>query len=311
MAVRTVGRTSLPRAGAATVQAMQDAGPTRVPVAAVANLSLAGAALVHAARQIAEHAHAGRLDKAGRPYIGHPARVAALMPSAGLQATAWLHDVLEDTADHPVPITPGDLERAGIPGDVVRAVVALTKREQEPYGDAIARAATDPLGLAVKAGDITDNSDPGRLALIEPDVADALRAKYADGWRALRAAGAARYGQGSRVLVIDDVRVFDDLPDAAYARSSETGLAALVWHQLTDVPLDELWLDHHLGPGDSIRPVVAWLAEAYRAGRAPQIGRAVVHTSDPAGAREVMRLLDGWTELRRVDPRDVPVSMGS
>lgn len=57
---------------------------------------------VTTAERIATAAHAGQVDMAGRPYIGHRARVASLVaeltddPDA--IAAAWLDDVVEDTA---------------------------------------------------------------------------------------------------------------------------------------------------------------------------------------------------------------------
>ena len=57
--------------------------------------------LVERAKDLAHRAHAGQVDKAGRPYIEHVARVAARVaddPEA--EAVAWLHDVLEDCPDY-------------------------------------------------------------------------------------------------------------------------------------------------------------------------------------------------------------------
>lgn len=48
--------------------------------------------LVTRAKELAHRAHAGQVDKAGRPYIEHVARVAAAVaddPEA--EAVAWLH----------------------------------------------------------------------------------------------------------------------------------------------------------------------------------------------------------------------------
>lgn len=49
--------------------------------------------LVERAKDLAHRAHAGQVDKAGRPYIEHVARVAAAVsddPEA--EVVAWLHD---------------------------------------------------------------------------------------------------------------------------------------------------------------------------------------------------------------------------
>ena len=51
------------------------------------------------AETLARAAHAGQVDKAGAPYAAHPARVAAAVAGDPLaEATAWLHDVVEDTS---------------------------------------------------------------------------------------------------------------------------------------------------------------------------------------------------------------------
>ncbi|WP_313179255.1 HD domain-containing protein [Stenotrophomonas sp.] len=49
------------------------------------------------ARALATEAHAGQVDKAGQPYIGHVGRVAArIRGDADAEVLAWLHDVVED-----------------------------------------------------------------------------------------------------------------------------------------------------------------------------------------------------------------------
>ena len=69
------------------------------------------------AEQIPTTAHAGQVDKAGRPYIAHPARMAG---DEHAVAAAWLHDVVEDTE-----VTLTDLEDS-FPALVTIAVDALT-----------------------------------------------------------------------------------------------------------------------------------------------------------------------------------------
>lgn len=75
-----------------------------------------GRSIAKLAEQIAAAAHDGQVDKAGQPYIAHPARVAARV--AGDEravAAAWLHDVVEDT-----DVTLADLEQT-FPADVTAA----------------------------------------------------------------------------------------------------------------------------------------------------------------------------------------------
>lgn len=128
------------------------------------------------ARAIAIAAHAGQTDKSGAAYIGHPARVAGQVTSVDAKAAGWLHDVVEDT-----PVTFDDLRAAGLPDVVVDAVDALTRRDGEQPDDYYARVAADPVAYEVKQADMADNANPSRLAKLDPQVADRLGRKYAEG----------------------------------------------------------------------------------------------------------------------------------
>lgn len=137
---------------------------------------LEGPELLAVALRLAATAHAGTFDKAGQPYLAHPMRVASRLVADGdrVVAAGLLHDVVEDST-----LTLDDLRDAGIPAAVRDAVDALTKRDGEPYGQAIGRAAADPIAAKVKTADIADNADPTRLALLDPDTRERLAAKYA------------------------------------------------------------------------------------------------------------------------------------
>jgi (p)ppGpp synthase/HD superfamily hydrolase len=113
---------------------------------------------VETARRIAERAHAGQADKAGRPYIEHPAYVAAHVHGARAQAAAWLHDVVEDTA-----VTLDDLRAAGVDSEVVEAVGLLTHDKAVPYMDYIRALKDNPLARQVKRADLAHNSDLSRI----------------------------------------------------------------------------------------------------------------------------------------------------
>ncbi|MBF5007721.1 HD domain-containing protein [Diaphorobacter caeni] len=108
--------------------------------------------------EIAKNAHAGQLDKAGRPYIFHSIRVMRRVRSEFEQMVAVLHDVVEDTS-----VTLDDLKREGFPPEVVRAIEALTKRPGETRLEAARRAAADPLARTVKLADNADNMDLSRI----------------------------------------------------------------------------------------------------------------------------------------------------
>lgn len=133
--------------------------------------------LLALAWSIASEAHAGQTDKAGAAYMGHPVRVAALVRARGgngvQEAAALLHDVVEDT-----PLTLNDLIDRGVPGNVIRMVDALTKREDEDYLDAVRRVIQHPGAELVKRCDLADNLDENRLALLDDTVADRLQSKY-------------------------------------------------------------------------------------------------------------------------------------
>ena len=142
--------------------------------------------VVERARELAYRAHAGQVDKAGRPYIEHVARVAAAVaddPDA--EAVAWLHDVLvgcpgyeeEFWCNFPATITGAAEKLARWPG--------LTKAAYYK------RIRSNPVALAVKLADIADNADESRLALLDPETAARLRRKYARARTALGVSGGA------------------------------------------------------------------------------------------------------------------------
>jgi (p)ppGpp synthase/HD superfamily hydrolase len=130
----------------------------------------------------ATSAHGGQVDKAGAPYILHVTRVAAALHRfpADYVIAGLLHDVVEDTA-----YTYADLVRLSASPTVVRAVESVTKRPHEPHEDAVRRAASDPIGLWVKAADVLDNAS--RVAdLPDDDTRHRLLLKYGRAVEVLR-----------------------------------------------------------------------------------------------------------------------------
>ena len=115
-------------------------------------------ATLERAIEIAKAAHAGQLDKAGKPYIFHPLRVMQRMSSDQEKIVAVLHDVVEDSS-----VTLEDLKCEGFQHDVVQAVDALTKRPGETRLEAAARAAAHPLARVVKLADNAENMDLSRI----------------------------------------------------------------------------------------------------------------------------------------------------
>lgn len=94
-------------------------------------------------------------------YIKHPEAVASFVNTNEEKATAYLHDVLEDTE-----ITANDLLSAGIPHNVVEAVQVLTKEKYTPYFEYLCRVKENSLARTVKLADLKHNSDRSRLARI-------------------------------------------------------------------------------------------------------------------------------------------------
>jgi (p)ppGpp synthase/HD superfamily hydrolase len=126
-----------------------------------------------AAAALARSAHKGQTDRAGRPYIEHPTRVAQKAKTFDEYTVAMLHDVAEDCPEWP-------LARLAehFPPNIIAALECLTKRPGEDYEAFIERVATNPLAVRVKLADLADNSDLTRL----PRVTDKDRernAKYA------------------------------------------------------------------------------------------------------------------------------------
>ncbi|WP_333622070.1 phosphohydrolase [Stenotrophomonas indicatrix] len=135
---------------------------------------------VERARMLALEAHAGQVDKAGHPYIGHVGRVAAAVRGDDeAEAVAWLHDVIEDC-----PAFAGQVQAFPAPlQDAVRLLSRTPAADADTY---YARISADPLALKVKLADIADNADEARMASLDAATAERLRDKYR---RALAALG--------------------------------------------------------------------------------------------------------------------------
>lgn len=129
--------------------------------------------IVSRAKALAIRAHAGQVDKAGRPYIEHVARVeAAVSDDPVAEAVAWLHDVLEDCDEcfHEAVFVIGS--------DVALSVMRLTRCRSVPDDRYYQLIRLNHAALRVKLADIADNSSEERLALLDEKTAERLRRKY-------------------------------------------------------------------------------------------------------------------------------------
>lgn len=117
--------------------------------------------------EIATEAHQGQFDKAGRDYIGHPLRVMEMGKTDEEKIVGVLHDVIEDT-----DWTFEKLSEEGFSQEIISALRCVTKlSENENYDDFIDRVKKNPMAVAVKINDLTDNMDIRRLpCLSDKDV---------------------------------------------------------------------------------------------------------------------------------------------
>lgn len=123
--------------------------------------------LYEKATLLAQSAHKGQVDKAGKDYFqAHLLPVSELVPDEPyLKEIALLHDTLEDTS-----VTEEQL-RQMFPDEIVDSVVTLTKGKHEKYMDYIQRVKKDKRATKVKKCDLKQNMDLSRLNTVtEKDI---------------------------------------------------------------------------------------------------------------------------------------------
>ena len=169
---------------------------------------------IERAIQIATEAHKGQFDKAGREYIGHPIRVMEMGKTEEEKIVGVLHDVIEDT-----DWTFEKLAEEGFSDEVIAALRCVTKiSENENYDDFIDRVKKNPLAVAVKINDLTDNMDIRRLPYLSDKDVKRLK-KYLKAYKRLT---------GEPVYSI-------------YAAKQENPNAYEPWTEEADAELARLW----------------------------------------------------------------------
>ena len=164
--------------------------------------------------EIATEAHQGQFDKAGRDYIGHPLRVMEMGKTEEEKIVGVLHDVIEDT-----DWTFEKLAEEGFSDEVIAALRCITKiSENENYDDFIDRVKKNPLAVAVKINDLTDNMDIRRLPYLSDKDVKRLK-KYLKAYKRLT---------GEPVYSI-------------YAAKQENPNAYEPWTEEADAELARLW----------------------------------------------------------------------
>lgn len=130
--------------------------------------------------EIATEAHKGQYDKAGNDYIGHPLRVMEMGTTENEKIVGVLHDVVEDT-----DWTFEALAAEGFSEEVIAALRCVTKlSENENYDDFIERVKNNPLAVAVKINDLSDNMDIRRLPYLSDKDVKRLK-KYLKAYKRL------------------------------------------------------------------------------------------------------------------------------
>ncbi len=105
------------------------------------------------AEKIAREGHIGQKRPiGGKDYITHPEAVTNSFDDNELKIVAWLHDILEDTK-----LQPEDLEKEGIPRNLVQSIVCLTREKDQNYKDYILQISEDEIATKVKIADLKHN----------------------------------------------------------------------------------------------------------------------------------------------------------
>jgi (p)ppGpp synthase/HD superfamily hydrolase len=111
--------------------------------------------MITIAKNFAQMAHTGQFRRDGKtPYFNHVDGVARIVSpqKAEYIATAYLHDVIEDTSYNHF-----DLIKIGMPKMVVNAVLILTKFKTQSYDDYLKKVKDNVITKAVKIADMTYN----------------------------------------------------------------------------------------------------------------------------------------------------------
>ena len=175
--------------------------------------------------EIATQAHKGEFDKSGKDYIGHPLRVMEMGRTEEERIVGVLHDVVEDT-----PWTFEALEAEGFSKEIIDALKCVTKTsENENYDDFIERVRKNPLAVAVKINDLSDNMDIRRLPYLSDKDVKRLK-KYLKAYKKLT---------GEPIYSI-------------YAARQENPNAYDPWTEEADTELKQMWSE-----GTSVADIAA------------------------------------------------------
>lgn len=106
------------------------------------------------------NAHKGQRDKANKPYIFHPIKVALNVKGIKTKAVALLHDVLEDSDIYDIS------DFSFLDNEQIEALLLLTHKSNQEYFEYINNIKKNKLATMVKLSDLKHNSNLNRLKII-------------------------------------------------------------------------------------------------------------------------------------------------
>lgn len=112
--------------------------------------------------RVAAQWHRGERNMYGKNAILHPLRVMMKASAVEEQIVAVLHDVVEDTK-----CNLKNLSEEGFSKNILEAVDAISRRQDEPYMDYINRVSQNHLGRNVKLLDLQDNMNACSESLLK------------------------------------------------------------------------------------------------------------------------------------------------
>lgn len=131
-----------------------------------------------------------KVDKGGQPYEYHCLRVAEAVEKSFSEQpgvfqikciiVAILHDIIEDTS-----ITKEDLIKKEFDTDIIEAIEAISRRNNESYFDFVKRCKENEIARIVKRYDLEDNMDIRRLTKFEDYEQKRLK-KYWYSWKFIK-----------------------------------------------------------------------------------------------------------------------------
>ena len=138
------------------------------------------------AKIIVEEIFKSKVDKEGKPYVGHLYRVSDRLNLEIEKVAGLLHDTLEDT-----DITEKDLIEVGIPKEIIEIVKIVTHDKIDKsnmtkdeklmlYNEEIDKviSSNNIHAIRLKEADMSDNYDPNRIKELPEDKQEWFHQKY-------------------------------------------------------------------------------------------------------------------------------------